>query len=261
MAIVTAFKSLNMNATFIWFGDVTIANASHIQIALGGKVANYYGSFIYDDYGLAGGTITAGNYSEFGSKMLELTNGHYSVLTYLDYVLRRDDYSYFSYLFSGNDTFNGSSGNDALYGFAGNDSMYGNSGNDTLAGGIGNDLLVGAGGKDSLTGNLGSDIFDFNAGNETGVTRLTRDIITDFKSSESDKIDLSTIDANAATTGVNDAFKFIGTAAFSGTNAVGQLRFGANTQVLYGSTDADAVAEFAIQVNGVSSLSAGNFVL
>lgn len=140
------------------------------------------------------------------------------------------------------------------------DKLTGNAGNNALNGGTGNDILTGALGADRLTGSTGADRFDFNALAEMGLTSSTRDIITDFKTSEVDRIDLLGVDANTALTG-NQAFTFIGTvSAFTG-NATGQLRFDAINKILYGSTDADTAAEFAIVLTGVSSLSATDFVL
>lgn len=101
-----------------------------------------------------------------------------------------------------------------------------------------------------------ADRFDFNALSEMGLGSL-RDVLGDFKTSEGDKIDLSTLDANTATV-ANDAFSFIGSAAFSGTNAAGQLRLA--NGVLYGSNDADSAAEFESSLLGVTTLSSVDFV-
>ena len=54
---------------------------------------------------------------------------------------------------------------------------------------------------------------------EDHLTPATRDSVMDFDSAEGDKVDVSTIDANAVLAG-NQAFTFIGTAAFS-ANATG----------------------------------------
>ena len=68
------------------------------------------------------------------------------------------------------------------------------------------------------------------------------------------------MDANTALAG-DQAFKFLGTvSAFTG-NATGQPRVDALHHILYGSTDADTAAEFAIVLTGVSSLSAADFML
>ncbi len=156
----------------------------------------------------------------------------------------------------------GSNYADSLTGNAGNNLLEGELGNDILSGGAGNDILTGGAGADKLTGGAGNDIFDFNALPDSGITSASWDIITDFVHGQ-DKIDLSTLDANALTTTVNEAFAFIGSAAFS-NNATGQLRYdydaASASGMLYGSTDADTAAEFAIQLTGVSSLTATDMV-
>ena len=149
---------------------------------------------------------------------------------------------------------------DTITGSAANNNLEGLGGNDILSGGAGNDTLVGGLGADRLTGGTGTDHFVFNAPAETGLTSATMDTIADFKTSEGDKINLLGIDANATVAG-NQAFTFLGAvSAFTG-NATGQLRFDAVSHILYGSTDADTAAEFAIVVTGVTSLAAANFVL
>ena len=149
----------------------------------------------------------------------------------------------------------GSNYHDKLTGNALANTLNGGAGNDTLTGGAGNDLLIGGAGLDKLYGGAGADKFDFNALSEMGLGAL-RDVIGDFKTVEGDKIDLSTLDANLATT-ANDAFSFIGSSAFS-SNATAQLRFAGG--ILYGSTDADTAAEFEIQLVGVSTLHTADLI-
>ena len=155
----------------------------------------------------------------------------------------------------------GGSGSDTLTAI---ENLTGSNFNDKLTGNTGNNLLIGGAGQDTLTGGAGNDVFDFNAIAETGLTSSTWDVITDFVRGQ-DKIDLSTMDANAATTASNEAFAFIGATAFSTTNATGQLRYVYDsvsaTGMLYGSTNADSAAEFAIKLTGVSTLAATDFVL
>ncbi|MDO7910507.1 calcium-binding protein [Pseudomonas sp. 22-AL-CL-001] len=143
-----------------------------------------------------------------------------------------------------------------LTGNAANNVLTGGAGNDILIGGAGNDRLVGGLGKDTLTGGTGKDAFVFTSLNDMGLTRATWDVITDFKRGE-DKIDLGALDANTATA-ANEAFHtFIkGTAAFT---TAGQLKF--QDGVLYGNTDTDSAPEFAIQMVGITSLTASDFVL
>ncbi|MBV4502138.1 retention module-containing protein [Pseudomonas shirazensis] len=68
---------------------------------------------------------------------------------------------------------------------SGNDTLLGGDGNDNIFGGAGNDALIGGKGNDILTGGSGADLFVWKAGH-TG-----NDVITDFKASEGDRIDLS----------------------------------------------------------------------
>lgn len=149
----------------------------------------------------------------------------------------------------GNDLANILAGNNA------NNTLKGRAGNDVLNGKAGDDILVGGGGKDTLTGGEGSDTFDFNALSETGLTSTNWDVINDFVGGV-DRIDLSDLDANIATAD-NDAFSEIIDSA-SAFSAAGQLKL--VDGVLYGNTDADADAEFAIQLVGVSSVSLADFV-
>jgi serralysin len=151
-------------------------------------------------------------------------------------------------------------GNDAanrLYGGAGHDVLRGSAGSDLLSGQAGNDLLAGGAGRDRLSGGAGLDVFDFDRATDSGLSAATRDVILDFMRGQ-DRIDLSGIDANAAT-GANEAFSYIGNAAFSTSDATGQLRLEGG--ILYGSTDADAAAEFSIEVVGATRLGAADFVL
>jgi Ca2+-binding RTX toxin-like protein len=139
-----------------------------------------------------------------------------------------------------------------------NNELTGNSGGNTLLGLDGDDVITGGGGRDFMTGGAGEDIFIFNAVSDTGVANNTRDQITDFLQA-TDLIDLSAIDAVSG--GADDAFSFVGTAAFSGT--AGELRqftSGANT-IVSGDTDGDGTGNFQIQLNGSHVLNQADFVL
>lgn len=148
---------------------------------------------------------------------------------------------------SGSDTI---SGIENLIGSKYNDLLTGNSADNQLSGLAGNDKITGSGGADVLTGGLGSDVFILKALTDSGITATSMDTITDFTIGK-DKIDLSALDANKATR-LNDAFT-----AFIGAETVfskaGQLKF--EDGILYGNTDTDTTAEFAIALTGVTSLS------
>ena len=159
-----------------------------------------------------------------------------------------------------NNHLDGAEGHDLLSGDAGTDALMGGMGNDTILAGAGNDILTGGLGADKLTGGTGADWFDFNALAEMGLNSSTWDTITDFKISEGDKLDLLGVDADTALVG-DQAFSFLGAVSTFTGNATGQLRFDATAHILYGSTDADTAAEFAIVLTGVSSLASADLVL
>lgn len=131
--------------------------------------------------------------------------------------------------------------------------MQGNRGRNRLSGGEGADTLDGGIGGDTVIGGAGADAFRFR--------ELSRnDVVQDFATGM-DRIDLSLIDADGVAGG-DQAFTFIGDAAFS-ADATGQLRVAVvnGNLVLQGSTDADAVAEFSLQLTGAAGASAGDLIL
>lgn len=149
--------------------------------------------------------------------------------------------------------FDGTAYDDSLSGLAGNDTLNGNNGDDNLTGGFDFDTL--AGGK-------GADKFIFTDIKDATISKLGIEVITDFNSNEKDKIVLSTIDADSTKTG-NQAFSnpVVG-AKFSGTfTKAGQLFFDTTSHILYGNVNQDGAADFAIQLNGVKSLVAGDLML
>ena len=129
---------------------------------------------------------------------------------------------------------------------------------DDIYGLAGNDKLVGGAGQDILTGDEGHDIFIFTSLDDS-LPDLA-DIIEDF--SKGDKIDLSAMDANIATS-KDDAFsKPTMGAQFSGKfTKPGQLFFDTTDETLYGNVDADSGADFAIEFTGVTKLTASDLVL
>ncbi|TMM46198.1 calcium-binding protein [Qipengyuania marisflavi] len=152
----------------------------------------------------------------------------------------------------------GGAGNDRVFGGGGNDSIFGDAGIDRLYGQAGDDILFGGSERDFLSGGVGADRFVFREG-DTGASFGTADIITDFTHAQGDLIDLRSIDAKVGAG--NQAFTFIGDAAFSGN--AGELRFeqiGSSTRV-YADVDGDGVADFMIRLNGLHDLQASDFML
>jgi Ca2+-binding RTX toxin-like protein len=164
----------------------------------------------------------------------------------------------------GNDTVYGGDGDDKLSGDAGNDILYGGAGNDTLTGGEGNDRLDGGDGDDKFEGGPGADILTGGKGSDTFTFRQgdlgAMDTITDYKKGEDAKISLSLIDANTNTS-ANDAFKFIGTAAFSGK--AGELHYvdAPDGVLITGDVNGDKIADFSLKLLGIHSVDSSFFVL
>lgn len=151
----------------------------------------------------------------------------------------------------------GNVGNNALYGLYGNDTLVGGDGHDSLNGEDQNDRLEGGAGVDTLTGGFGADRFVFTSVSDTGVAAQA-DTITDFNQTESDKIDLFSIDADVVAD-ENQAFNFIESAAFSGV--AGELRFDTAIFSLLGDVDGDLNADFQIMLTGITNLTNGDLIL
>lgn len=149
----------------------------------------------------------------------------------------------------------GSSHADRLYGDSAANNLSGDAGNDYLSGSSGNDWLNGGAGADQLVGGSGADRFIFKA----WVDHFG-DTILDFTVAQADRIDLARIDANQSIAG-DQAFSFIGTAAFSGT--AGELRFvkAASDTYIYGDVNGDASADYIIQLDDAVTMYKSYFYL
>ncbi|HEY8358372.1 MAG TPA: calcium-binding protein, partial [Ramlibacter sp.] len=146
----------------------------------------------------------------------------------------------------------GNAGANVLKAGDGEQMLAGGGGDDTLSAGTGNDSLQGGEGSDRLTGGSGQDAFVYRWLGES--RRGAHDVIIDFERG-TDRLDFSEF--------FGDSLTFIGDQGF-GADATNQLRFnydGASKSVmLYGSTDEDSRAEFVVQLSGLSTLSAGDFL-
>lgn len=137
-----------------------------------------------------------------------------------------------------------------LIGSALGDRLSGNDAVNTLNGGAGNDTLTGGG---------GNDVFAFDALSLNNQT----DVITD--KSATDLIDLRAIDAISGTS-ANDAFVFIGNAAFVSGQA-GRVRHqatqheGQSALLLQADVNGDAVADWSVVLVGVQQIAASEILL
>ena len=160
---------------------------------------------------------------------------------------------------AGNNTLTGGSDVDHIFGYAGSDSLSGGGGSDRLTGGMGRDFMTG--------GLLLRDVFDFNFVSETGNTAATRDVIGDFEHLIDD-IDLSGIDANGSAAG-STAFSFLAAAGAAFTGAKGQLHWfhinpvgtSGDKTIIEGDINGDKVADFQIELTGLKTLTASDFIL
>ncbi|WP_262270195.1 calcium-binding protein [Microvirga yunnanensis] len=159
----------------------------------------------------------------------------------------------------GDNVLSGNAGDDILSAHAGNDDLRGGDGNDNLRGGDGKDILNGGGGRDILSGDAGRDTFVFANVSDSRPGPVSSDVILDF--STADTIDLHGIDASTAASG-NQAFAFIGSAAFSGA---GQLRYeldGFGNTIVQADVNGDLTADFQVVLQGYTRpLSGGDFIL
>jgi Ca2+-binding RTX toxin-like protein len=147
---------------------------------------------------------------------------------------------------------------EGIYAGSGNDTLIGSAAANTLVGNGGNDILQGGGGKDSMAGGAGADHFVYTALGDSTVAAPDR--ITDFSHAQGDIIDLHGIDADTTTAG-DQAFHFIGSAAFG--HHAGELHesISGGVTTVSGDVNGDGVADFAVTLTGSITLTTGDFVL
>ena len=159
----------------------------------------------------------------------------------------------------------GGPGADTLTGNAAANRLEGAAGSDRIDGAAGADSLAGGRGVDSLAGGSGGDVFVFASLGDShryaarsDGKKYVPDALTDFRSGE-DRIDLSGIDAVWSSAG-DDAFTFVGTAAFSGRS--GELRYDkAPDRIhIFADVDGNGLADLHIIVMA-DSIAATDFIL
>lgn len=143
------------------------------------------------------------------------------------------------------DQIGGTNGANRLNGLGGDDEIFGFGGKDVITGGKGSDFVAGG---------TQADLFVFRSVAESRSGSF--DEIADFSSADGDRIDLSAIDASTRAGG-NQAFSFIGGAAFSGH--AGELRFSGG--FVTADTDGNRIADLVIQIDDTTSMVRGDFLL
>jgi Ca2+-binding RTX toxin-like protein len=136
--------------------------------------------------------------------------------------------------------------------------LTGNELDNRLVGAGGDDVLEGGGGRDVLVGGADADTFVYRSLADS-ATGANRDVIRDF--ALGDLIDLGGIDA-IASSGIDDAFEFIGDTAFS--QQAGELRqssVGNGNTLISGDVDGNGAADFQILLVGIHVLQDTDFVL
>ncbi|MEH2590705.1 beta strand repeat-containing protein [Bradyrhizobium sp. AZCC 1721] len=140
---------------------------------------------------------------------------------------------------------------------------------ENVVGGSGQDTITASNAHNTFSGGTGNDTFVFASTNAAGID-ANRDIITDFVPA-ADRFDLSGIDANGGQAG-NPEFVFVGELinVVGGVGQLGRGQLGYHYEtdangiehtIVEGSIDADAAAEFQIDLVGRHILSAGDFIL
>ena len=154
----------------------------------------------------------------------------------------------------------GLSGSDRLEGKGGRDLLSGGKGDDVLLGGGGADFLAGGLGRDVLTGGAKADRFVFTDIAESAPDGL-RDVISDFRAADLDRIDVSAIDAKAGTGG-NQAFVFVGDSGFTAEGQIRAYQFGDDTIVQFNTSGAGG-SDMSIRLKGflADTLTPGDFIL
>lgn len=260
MTNITAFGDTVFNLALMNFkeledGDSYILKSTSMRINYGpGEYDIFAGSGLdYDDEGYPiSGRITSFTSYEDGAVDFKITNavGLYAteISTAAKTASVSDDQAVFRSLLGGSDVLVGATRSDVINGYAGNDE------------------ITGKGSRDVLTGGTGYDDFNYVYVSDS-KTGSGRDKITDFKHGVDD-IDLSIIDANGSASG-NGSFTFLAAKGASFSNTRGELRWlqydfagtASDKTLVEGDTNGDAIADFQIELTGLVTLSASDFIL
>jgi Ca2+-binding RTX toxin-like protein len=145
--------------------------------------------------------------------------------------------------------------------------MTGNANANTLDGQGGDDVLKGLDGADTLIGGTGADIMVGGAGADTFVIRqesihtsgaIEIDTVNDLIAAQSDRLDLSAIDADSNTVG-DQAFTLVG--GFTHHAGEMTLAFASGVTTLQLDVNGDGVADYRMKMTGDVRLDSGGWLL
>ena len=235
-------------------GEVRIVNSGTIRSS--GDAIDFSGLHVDRTVVINSGTITgnaAGHFAYHGTdgddRLINsgTINGHIDLGAGDDRVRSTGDIFYVQgpiVLGDGNDRFLSAG---EIYG-----TILGGDGDDRIIAGTGNETIIGGAGRDVMAGGTGGAIFVFNALTDSAPDREHADRILDFDKAKNHFLALGGIDADTALAG-DQAFTFVGAAAFSGK--AGELRcdFTHAGAVLYADVNGDGLSDFALVVDGVTA--------
>ncbi len=157
--------------------------------------------------------------------------------------------------FLGVEGLGGSDFADILAGDGVANAIRGRGGDDRLDGRAGDDTLVGGAGADTLAGGDGADRFFYD---DAGHSALAApDVLLGVVQGE-DLVDLSAIDADADALNGDQAFAYVGAAAFTG---FGQLRLEALGGDAWRATAHTAAGDLVIELHGLAAADSSLFLL
>ncbi|MDQ0464115.1 Ca2+-binding RTX toxin-like protein [Caulobacter ginsengisoli] len=159
---------------------------------------------------------------------------------------------------SGNIDGTGNALANTLTGNGGNNSLDGGAGDDVIKAGNGNDILIGGAGADILVGGAGADTFVVTAASIRTSGAVETDTVNDLIAAQSDRLDLSAIDADIST-GADDAFHLVG----GFTRHAGEMTLtlsGGNT-LLALDVDGDGRADYRMTIAGNVTGDSGGWIL
>jgi Ca2+-binding RTX toxin-like protein len=145
-----------------------------------------------------------------------------------------------------------------IEGGSSDDTLYGQGGDDELYGQAGRDILIGGAKQDWLYGGADADRFVFSSTSDIGLGARS-DVIADFERGL-DLIDLRYVDANTRSRR-DQSFDEDFVTEFTGARGEIRITAYADGVIVSGDVNGDRLADFDLQVVGVTTLTASDFLL